>query len=137
MLRPLEQLRDAGIEAKVENDDVSFAFPDFDTAWNLLSGVTAAALTPVRTEEAKTAVRGLMARSRGSKHADEQDTLHRGPQTPTASFRRARIPRQSHAITAAGSPCRSAANETISGRASLPGDSLPTSAQVPSDIAAW
>jgi SAM-dependent methyltransferase len=56
----LEQLRDAGIDASVETEDVLFDFPDFDTAWNVLSGVTAAALTPERIEEAKTAVRGLM-----------------------------------------------------------------------------
>jgi enediyne biosynthesis protein CalE5 len=56
----LAQLADAGIEAKVETEVLDFDFDDFESAWNVLAGVTAAQLAPERREEAKAAVRNLM-----------------------------------------------------------------------------
>lgn len=38
----LEQLREAGIEARVETEVILFAFPNFDLAWEVLAGVTTA-----------------------------------------------------------------------------------------------
>ncbi|MEZ5427887.1 MAG: methyltransferase domain-containing protein [Pyrinomonadaceae bacterium] len=56
----LEQLRQAGIEARAEREDFGFDFDDFETAWEVLAGVTAAQLTPEVRKEAKKAVRDLM-----------------------------------------------------------------------------
>ncbi|HVL90834.1 MAG TPA: class I SAM-dependent methyltransferase [Actinomycetota bacterium] len=53
-------LRDAGIEARVESETLSFEFPDFETAWDVLAGVTTAKLTDERRDEAKAAVRDVM-----------------------------------------------------------------------------
>jgi SAM-dependent methyltransferase len=54
------QMAAAGIEAEVHTEVVGFDFDDFESAWNVLAGVTAAQLRPERREEAKTAVRNLM-----------------------------------------------------------------------------
>lgn len=56
----LAQLADAGIEANVEAEVLDFDFDDFESAWNVLAGVTTAQLAPERREEAKAAVRSLM-----------------------------------------------------------------------------
>ena len=54
------QLGDAGIEAEVQTEVTEFEFQDFDSAWHVLAGVTAAQLLPERREEARAAVRALM-----------------------------------------------------------------------------
>ncbi len=56
----LAQLAAAGIPARVDTETLGFDFGDFDSAWNVLAGVTAAQLTPERQAEAKAAVRALM-----------------------------------------------------------------------------
>jgi SAM-dependent methyltransferase len=56
----LAQLADAGIDANVQREVFGFEFDDFETAWDVLAGVTAAQLGPERREEAKAAVRKLM-----------------------------------------------------------------------------
>ena len=56
----LAQLENAGVRASVETEVLGFDFEDFDSAWTVLAGVTAAALAPERLEEAKAAVRNLM-----------------------------------------------------------------------------
>lgn len=56
----LEQLRRAGIDADVRTKEFNFDFDDFDSAWNVLAGVTTAQLPPERQREARTAVRTLM-----------------------------------------------------------------------------
>jgi SAM-dependent methyltransferase len=56
----LAQLADAGVEAKVETEVLDFEFAGFESAWNVLAGVTAAQLAPERREEAKAAVRSVM-----------------------------------------------------------------------------
>jgi SAM-dependent methyltransferase len=56
----LTQLAEAGIHARVETEILGFDFDDFESAWAILAGVTAAALAPERREEAKAAVRELM-----------------------------------------------------------------------------
>ena len=55
----LSQLSEAGIRAQVEQQ-LGFDFDDFDTAWQVLAGVTTAQLAPNIQEEAKKAVRDLM-----------------------------------------------------------------------------
>lgn len=56
----LEQLGDAGIDARVEADVLGFDFDDFASAWNALAGVTTAMLPPRRQREAQAAVRAAM-----------------------------------------------------------------------------
>jgi hypothetical protein len=56
----LEELARCGIEGRVETEVVGFEFGDFDTAWEVLAGVTAAQLSPEREEEAKAAVQAAM-----------------------------------------------------------------------------
>jgi hypothetical protein len=56
----LAQLADVGIEADVQTDVLGFDFEDFESAWNVLAGVTTAQLAPERCDEAKAAVRSLM-----------------------------------------------------------------------------
>jgi SAM-dependent methyltransferase len=68
--RPLlAQLADAGIQARVETEVLGFDFDSFQSAWDVLAGVTTAALAPDRREEAKAAVRALMwPRGDGPRH---------------------------------------------------------------------
>ena len=54
------QLADAGITAQVETEQLGFDFPSFDLAWDVLAGVTAAALPPDRQQAARAAVKALM-----------------------------------------------------------------------------
>jgi SAM-dependent methyltransferase len=54
------QLAEEGIETDLQTAVLGFDFDDFDSAWNVLAGVTAAQLAPERREEAKAAVRTLM-----------------------------------------------------------------------------
>lgn len=56
----LGQLREAGIEANVETETVCFDFASFQAAWDVLAGVTTAALPPDRVAEAQAAVRDVM-----------------------------------------------------------------------------
>jgi ubiquinone/menaquinone biosynthesis C-methylase UbiE len=56
----VEQLRDAGIDARAESETTMFEFPSFDLAWTVLAGVTTASLPPEGVEEAKAAVRAEM-----------------------------------------------------------------------------
>jgi len=56
----LGQLSQAGIEARVEQQQHGFDFDDFESAWDVLAGVTTAQLAPETREEAKQAVRDLM-----------------------------------------------------------------------------
>src|SRR5450432_1022980 len=56
----LHQLEVAGLSARVETETFSFEFPDFDSAWDTLAGVTTAKLTPERHREAKDATRAAM-----------------------------------------------------------------------------
>jgi SAM-dependent methyltransferase len=56
----LKQLADVGVEARVETEVLGFDVDDFASAWDILAGVTTAALAPERREEAKAAVRGVM-----------------------------------------------------------------------------
>ena len=54
------QLLDAGIDTDVETEELGFDYDDFDLAWQVLAGVTTAALEPERIEEAKAAVQAAM-----------------------------------------------------------------------------
>ncbi len=56
----LSELARAGIEARVERQQLEFDFADFESAWNVLAGVTTAQLPPEIQDEAKKAVRDLM-----------------------------------------------------------------------------
>ena len=56
----LRQLAEAGIDAEVETEALSFDFPDFASAWDVLAGVTTSALEAGRREDAKAAVRAAM-----------------------------------------------------------------------------
>ena len=53
-------LRDAGIDARVEEEVTMFEFPTFAAAWEALAGVTTASLPPEEIAEAQKAVRELM-----------------------------------------------------------------------------
>lgn len=65
----LGQLEAAGIAATVETEDLGFDFTDFQSAWDVLAGVTTAALAPDRQEEAKRAVEAVMwPDGKGSRH---------------------------------------------------------------------
>jgi SAM-dependent methyltransferase len=57
----LRQLEVAGLSARVETETLAFEFPDFDSAWDTLAGVTTAKLTPERQREAKDGTRAAMA----------------------------------------------------------------------------
>jgi SAM-dependent methyltransferase len=56
----LGQLADAGVEARVETEITEFAFADFEAAWEVLAGVTAARIEPERVGPAKAAVLAAM-----------------------------------------------------------------------------
>ncbi len=56
----VHQLAEAGIDASVETESLGFDFDDFSSAWEVLAGVTTAALDPERREEAKAAVQAAM-----------------------------------------------------------------------------
>ena len=56
----LEQLADAGVEARVETEMLGFDFPDFASAWDALAGVTSAHLPPEQQKEAQRAVMDAM-----------------------------------------------------------------------------
>ena len=56
----LEQLAEAGIEARVERETLGFDFASFAEAWDALAGVTTAHLPPERQQEAKAAVMATM-----------------------------------------------------------------------------
>ena len=56
----ISQLVEAGIDASVEVESLGFDFDDFASAWEVLAGVTTAALEPERREEAKRAVQAAM-----------------------------------------------------------------------------
>lgn len=56
----MKELADAGLAARVETEQLGFAFDSFDFAWEVLAGVTTAKLEPGQKEKAKEAVRQLM-----------------------------------------------------------------------------
>ena len=56
----LGHLAEAGIQARVEQQQLGFDFGDFESAWEVLAGVTTAQLAREIQEEAKQAVRDLM-----------------------------------------------------------------------------
>jgi SAM-dependent methyltransferase len=56
----LAQLAGAGIDVRVETEELGFDFPDFELAWEVLAGVTTAHLPPERRQEAKEAVQAAM-----------------------------------------------------------------------------
>lgn len=56
----LMQLAHAGINADIERETLGFDVPDFETAWDMLAGVTTAGLAPERRQEAREAVFDLM-----------------------------------------------------------------------------
>jgi SAM-dependent methyltransferase len=56
----LQQLAAVGLEARVEQETLGFAFDTFAAAWEALAGVTTAHLTPERQQEAKEAVIAAM-----------------------------------------------------------------------------
>lgn len=56
----LEQLSQSGLEAQVETESLGFEFSDFESAWDVLAGVTTANLAPEVQEQARSAVCQLM-----------------------------------------------------------------------------
>jgi len=48
----IEQLDDAGINAKVETESIDFEFADFQSAWHAMAGVTISQLSSERRQEA-------------------------------------------------------------------------------------
>ncbi len=65
----LAQLADAGIDARVETEELGFDFSDFELAWEVLAGVTTAQLPRERQQEAKEAVQAVMwPHGRGPRH---------------------------------------------------------------------
>lgn len=56
----LSHLRQANIQAVCESEVLGFEFADFETAWDVLAGVTTANLKPAVIDEAKQAVKDLM-----------------------------------------------------------------------------
>ena len=62
----LNQLSQADIRARVDRQQLGFDFDDFESAWEVLAGVTTAQLAPERREEAKVAIRALMWPQAGS-----------------------------------------------------------------------
>ncbi|HYN69563.1 MAG TPA: hypothetical protein VEX41_05075, partial [Candidatus Eisenbacteria bacterium] len=66
----LDALDASGLKAWVETEALGFTFDTFESAWDVLSGVTTASLTSERREEAKAAVRAAMwpAEARGPRY---------------------------------------------------------------------
>ncbi len=65
----IQQLAEAGIDASIETESLGFDFDDFKSAWDVLAGVTTAALDPERRNEAKAAVQEAMwPGGRGPRH---------------------------------------------------------------------
>ncbi len=63
------QLAEAGIDARVEAEELGFDFPHFELAWEVLAGVTTAQLPPAKQQEAKEAVQAVMwPHGRGPRH---------------------------------------------------------------------
>ncbi len=63
------QLADAGFDVDVETEELGFDFPDFESAWEVLAGVTTARLPAERRQAAKEAVQAAMwPRGRGPRH---------------------------------------------------------------------
>ena len=56
----LDQLSQSGLEAQVETERLGFEFRDFESAWDVLAGVTTANLAPEVQKQARNAVRQLM-----------------------------------------------------------------------------
>lgn len=56
----LTQLSQAGLEVEVDQEELGFHFDDFDSAWDVLAGVTTAQLAPEIQQKAKQTVRDLM-----------------------------------------------------------------------------
>src|SRR5215475_12139847 len=56
----LDQLADAGIDARVEAETLGFSFDDFASAWETLAGVTITQLAPEQRQEAQAAVMAAM-----------------------------------------------------------------------------
>jgi len=56
----LQQLAAVGIDARVEQEVLGFAFDTFATAWEALAGVTTAHLSPERQQEAQEALMAVM-----------------------------------------------------------------------------
>jgi SAM-dependent methyltransferase len=56
----LDLLAEEGLDVHVEKDVLGFEFPNFESAWEVLAGVTTAQLPDARREEAKDAVRSAM-----------------------------------------------------------------------------
>ena len=65
----VDQMAEAGLDVSVETETVGFDFDDFSSAWDVLAGVTTAALDSERREEAKAAVQAAMwPGGKGSRH---------------------------------------------------------------------
>jgi ubiquinone/menaquinone biosynthesis C-methylase UbiE len=56
----IEELRRSGIEAHVETEVVDFEFDNFEEAWDVFAGVTAAHIPPERQGDAQAAVQAAM-----------------------------------------------------------------------------
>ena len=56
----VSQLLRAGIKPQIESEQLGFEFNDFESAWEVLAGVTTAKLPPDVQEQAKNTVRDLM-----------------------------------------------------------------------------
>jgi SAM-dependent methyltransferase len=56
----VDQLSQSGIRSQVETESLGFEFSNFESAWDVLTGVTTAKLTPDDKRKAKNAVRDLM-----------------------------------------------------------------------------
>ena len=56
----IDQLSQAGVEVEVDTESLGFEFDDFESAWDVLAGVTTANLAPEVQEQARNAVRQLM-----------------------------------------------------------------------------
>jgi SAM-dependent methyltransferase len=56
----LQQLAEAGITAHVETETLGFDYENFDLAWDVLAGTSAADLAPDRQQMAREAVKALM-----------------------------------------------------------------------------
>lgn len=56
----LDQLSQSGVDAQVQTERLGFEFSDFESAWDVLAGVTTANLAPDVQEQARNAVRQLM-----------------------------------------------------------------------------
>jgi SAM-dependent methyltransferase len=56
----MAELADAGIDVRVETEELGFDFRDFESAWEVLAGVTTAQLPPERRQAAKNAVQAVM-----------------------------------------------------------------------------